>query len=144
EMVQESYEEWSKIQAYKDVHGSLKGYEGNLSKDYKDGDFYDFLMSKENEATRAISFALGGMGAGVFNVKSLINKNATEVQKMQNRAENLKQVFDKGTQGKIWQDYHIRSQMAELVFEDKGEAYAGFISGLAEQGSITEEEVEKY
>lgn len=143
ETIQETHEEWSKMQAYKDVHGSMAGYQGpGGSKNFDS--FWDYYMSKENESTLAISAALGGMGAGVFNVKSLVDRNATEAYKMKNRAENLKQLFDKGTKGKIWQDYHIRSQMAELVFEDKGESFVGFTTDLHENGIINDEELETY
>lgn len=129
EQIQESYEEWSKMKGYYDTNGSLKGYQGMpLSKDYdmKSGmgpfssGFYDFLTSKDSESLRAISMGLGALAGGTFNVKSIIDKQANDVYKMQNRSENLKQIFEKGTDGRAWQDKFIHDQMAELVMEGIG------------------------
>ena len=148
ETIQESYEEWSKMKGYYDVHGSLDGYQGPKAKDYdmKDGikGFWDYYKSKDSEAIRAISFGLGAMAGGVFNVKTLVDKTANDVYKFQNRSENLQQIFEKGTEGKAWQDRHIRHQMAELVMENKGGLFAEFTRNLYEEGKIDEDEMKKY
>lgn len=147
ETIQESYEEWSKMKAYKDVTGTLKGYPG-LSQDYDTsgaiGDFWSYYTSKDSEAIRAISFGLGAAAGGAFNFKSIINEAAEQNYAYYSKAENLKKRFEKGTTGKAFQDTHIRNQMAEIVFEDKDYAFGSFIGELENRGVISEEDVIHY
>ena len=147
ETIQESYEEWSKMKAYKDVTGTLKGYPG-LSQDYDTsgaiGDFWSYYTSKDSEAIRAISFGLGAAAGGAFNFKSIINESAEQNYAYYSKAENLKKRFEKGTTGKAFQDTHIRNQMAEIVFEDKDYAFGSFIGELENRGVISEEDVVHY
>lgn len=147
ETVQETWEEWSKMKAYKDVTGTLKGYPG-LSKDYDTsgniGDFWSYYTSKDSEAIRAISFGLGAAAGGAFNFKSIINESAEQNYAYYSKAENLKQRFEKGTTGKAYQDTHIRNQMAEIVFEDKDYAFGSFMGELEKRGVVGEEDVVHY
>jgi len=152
ETIQESYEEWAKMKAYKDVTGTLKGYPG-LSQDYDTesklsnlylGDFWSYYTSKDSEAIRAISFGLGAAAGGAFNFKSIINESAEQNYAYYSKAENLKKRFEKGTTGKAFQDTHIRNQMAEIVFEDKDYAFGSFIGELENRGVISEEDVLHY
>jgi hypothetical protein len=153
ESVQETYEEWSKMKAYADVHGSLEGYQGPATENYDtsegvlgifNGGFMDFYTSKDSEATRVISAAMGAMAGGAFNLKTLVNKQADIAQKFESRSESLSKFQEKGTDEKATQDYHIRAQMAELVFEGKGEQFVDFAKGLKDQEIITEEDFNKY
>ena len=153
EQVQESYEEWSKMKAYHDTHGSLEGYKGMpISQKYDmnsgwgpfSGGFVDFLKSKDSETLRAISFGLGAVSGGLFNASTLINKQADEVHKFQNRSENLKRIFEKGTDGKAWQDKFIHDQMAELVMDNKGGAFQDFVQTMYNENKINDDDVVRY
>lgn len=132
ETLQESWEEWSKQKAIEKVTGKPAKYEN----------FMEFYSSDENRMTKAVSFALGGLGGGVFNMVDLINESADSNSKLYDRIENLKNITGKmGTeQENTWQEYHIRQQIAELVIEDKVDAYNEFAQGLIDNGNITEEQ----
>lgn len=150
ETIQESWEEWSKIRAYYDKTGSLEGYQGKVPKNLKADNlldissFMDYYLSEENEGIRTISFGVGGLAGGAFNIKTLVDKRADEAYKAYNRAESLKTVFEKGSDGEIAQRMHIRNQMAELIFEDKEEAFVGFIKDLTDKGILDQEDVAEY
>jgi len=109
ETIQETFENWSKFKAYKEKAGTWKGFEG-VSQDYDN--FWDFYNSKDNEATKAISFGLGAAAGGVFNVKQLVNKQADLSYKLFDRTEAFKQVIGAGNKGREMQDRHIREQIA--------------------------------
>lgn len=136
ETIQESWEEWSKIKAVESVTG----------KKSKHANFLEFYQSPENKMTKAVAFALGGLGGGVFNATDLINKSADSNAKLHNRIENLKSVTNKmGTEEEnTWQEYHIRQQVAELVTDGKVDSYNEFMQGLVENDNITEDEVAVY
>jgi hypothetical protein len=140
ETIQESFEEWSKFRAYKDVAGTWKGYEG-VTQDY-DG-FWDYYQSKDSESLRAIAFGAGAAIGGGFNIKQLVNNSADESYKMMNRQESLK-TMAKNKESRAWQDHHIRSQMAELVFEGKEAHFEGFLKNLADNNVIDETQLDNY
>ena len=147
EMVQESWEEWAKIEAYRDKTGSLEGYEGKITEKYKRGipGFFEYLQSSDSEAIRTIAFGMGAMAGGAFNVKTLFNRNADRARKMRDRVYALEQQsIDLNGQELQRQSDHIHLQIAELVNDGKSESFAGFINKLQERGNITEEEVEYY
>lgn len=141
ETFQESFEEWSKFQSYKDVTGSWKGYEG-VTQDYDN--YFDYYLSKDSEALRAISFGAGfGMGS-LANIKQLVNKVADDHYKTLERSESIKKSIKYGNEGQAWRDYQIRSQMAELVFDGKEVYFDDYIQNWYEQGVITDEEFDRY
>lgn len=147
EMIQESWEEWSKIEAYRDKYGSLEGYEGKITQDYKKGvpGFWEYLNSSDSEAIRTIAFGMGGIAGGAFNVKTLFNREATKARKMRDRMFALEQQGkDLNMDEKTAQRYQIAYQIGELVFDGKSEHFAGFINKLQQRGAITEEEVQQY
>lgn len=149
EQVQESFEEWSKIEAYRDQFGTIDGYQGKVSKEYGRGGllssgFMDYLTSHDSEAIRTIAFGVGAMAGGAFNVKSIVNKGANDARQMINRTENLRTQFEDGTKGKEYQRKHIYSQIAELIYDDKTESFGGFIQSLQESGVVNDEEMAHY
>ena len=152
ESVQETWEEWSNMKAYHDVHGSMKGYQGKVTKDYDFnnplGGYFDYYFSTDSEGLRTIAGAMGGLAGGVFNLRTLVNNNAEKAHKLYNRAENLKTIFsgnsDLDLKGKGMQDYNIRAQMAEAVHQNKGESFVPFIADLYNKGVINEEEFNQY
>ena len=154
ESVQETWEEWSNMKAYHDIHGSMKGYQGKVTKDYDfDSGFslpgyFDYYTSTDSEALRTIAGSMGAMAGGVFNLRTLIDKNAEQAHKLYNRSENLKTIFDGSTdidlKGKGMQDYNIRAQMAEAVHQGKGESFVPFIANLFDKNIINEEEYNQY
>ena len=136
ETFQETYEEWAKKKAISDVTGEPLEYDN----------YWDFYNSKENEATKVLSFAVGALGGASFNVTDLINKKADENYKLYNRIENLSKVVEKqGTEEELsWQEYHIRQQIADIVIDDKIDLYDDFSNKLVENGNITEDEKQVY
>lgn len=128
ETYQETYEEWASIKAKEKVTGE------------KAPDFMDFYNSKANLNTKVASFAMGALMGGAMNFK--INKTAEEGVDYMNRQETLRAAFDANDKGghsaKTW---HIRNTMVDLLSADKVEAFDGFLSHLASNGNITEEEV---
>lgn len=151
ETLQESYEEWSKMKGYFDTHGSLKGYQGNVSKDYDmngfgpfSSGFWDYYKSKDSEAVRSISFALGGLAGGGFNISTLFDKQAETTNKFQNRAETLKKIFEKGTDLRGWQDKMIHDQMFELIIDNKGGLFQDFVQQLYNEDKIDEKDIVRY
>ena len=141
ETIQESWEEWSKYKAYKKYAGTSKGYPG-VSENHDS--FWDYYTSKDSEALRAISFGLGMGAGGVFNMKTLVDNQAEQMFQLQDRLENLSTKFEKGSQGRQMQDFHIKQQMAELVFNNKEEAFSDFIGHLEEKGTLSAEQVDAY
>ena len=147
ETVQESWEEWAKMESYRDKTGSLEGYQGKVSQEYKRGlpGFYEFMKSSDSEAIRAISFGMGAMAGGAFNAKILFNKEADRARQMRDRVYALEQQSnDLNGEEKKMLNHHIHAQIAELAMEGKGEAFAGFINRLVDRNVISEEEVEYY
>lgn len=152
EQVQESYEEWSKMKAYHDVHGSMEGYQGNISQDYdmKSGigpfssGFWEFLNSKDSEAIRAISMGLGAIAGGSFNIGSLINKQANTIHGLTERSEMLRKIFEKGTEDRAIQEKYMHDQMSELIIQNKGGLVQEVIQNHFDEGRIDEEDVARY
>lgn len=154
ESVQETWEEWSNMKAYHDVHGTMKGYQGKVTKDYdfESGlslpGYFDYYFNKDSEALRTIAGTMGAMAGGLFNARTLINKNADKAHELYNRSENLKKVFDGTTDaeldGKAMQDYNIRAQMAEAVHQNKGESFVPFIANLYNENVINDDEFMQY
>lgn len=136
EMYQESWEEWAKMKAESEVTGKEMEYDN----------YFDFFKSKENEATKVLSFAVGALGGSAFNVRSLINQKADDSYRMFDRSKNLSEVINKqGTDQELeWQEYHIRQTIADIVIDDKINAYEDFSNGLVERGNITEDEKAVY
>lgn len=141
ETVQESFEEWSKFRAYRDVAGTHRGFPG-FTENHQT--FWDYYQSKDADAIKAISFGMGMAAAGAFNFKEVINRNAENAAKFYNKAENLKTIFKKGSLGDQMHDHYIRQQMAELVFDGKEEAYEEFMGEMLERGIVDEEKAGKY
>lgn len=139
EMYQESWEEWSKKKAVAAVTGEPMEY---------NDDFFEFFKSKENEATKVLSFAVGALGAGAFNIKTLINQKADDAQRMFDAQTNLSEIINKqGTDQELeWQQYHIRKTLSNIVIDDKTDAtaYEEFAQNLVDNGNITEEEKKSY
>lgn len=152
ETIQESYEEWSKMKAYHEMHGSMEGYQGRVTENYDfekgiggpTGGFWDYYKSKDSEAVRAISFGLGAIAGGTFNISTLWDKHANDVYKLQSRSENLKKIFEKGTEGKAYQDKFVKDTMAELIMENKGGAFQDFLQTLYNEDKVTDEDIVKY
>lgn len=141
ETVQETFEEYAKFKAYKDVAGTWKGYKG-VTQDYDN--YWDYYASKDSSAIRAISFGAGMAIGGLANMKALVNKNADDSVNLYNRMENLKQFAKKGTEMKTWQDHHVRSTMAELVFDGKEIHFDSFMNNLVNNNGVEQEEQERY
>lgn len=156
ESVQESFEEWTKMRAYADAHGSLKGYKntnGEQVGDYAtknywslfnpDGGFWDFYKSKDSETTRTIAAALGALAGGAFNVSSVFNQQADTAYKLQDRINNVNKIHT-SPEGKALQERDIYRQMSELVMENKGGLFAEYTAKLYDEGKITQEEFSRY
>ena len=143
ETFQETYEEWAKKRAVAEVNGE---YTPDTISAENAKDFWKFYNSKENEATRVLSFAVGGLGGAAFNVGSLISKKADESYKLYNATENLANIVDKqGTEEELsWQQFHIRQTIANIVIDDKIGLYKDFSQQLVDNKNITEEERAEY
>lgn len=137
EMYQESFEEWAKKKAYADVTGEDMPY---------NNDFFEFFKSKENEATKVLSAAMGALAGGAFNIKSLLNTKADDHYRLYDRTKNLTQIINGqgSTEELEWQKYHIQQTIADIVIDDKHGAYDDFMNGLIKRGNITEEERATY
>ena len=151
ESFQESFEEWSKMKAYHDVKGSLKGYEGNVPAQFKNskdlslfGDFFEFYSSDENKTTRNLSGALGALMGGSMDLKHVVNKSANDTYNMYSRVENLSKRFEAGTEGAEFRDYHIRGTMNEMIMQNKEEAFVDYLSRLKKNNVVTDEEYGYY
>lgn len=143
EAIQESFEEWSKMRSYYDVVGSLKGYEG-AKEGQKMSSFYDYIMSPESTNTQMIAGAIGGMLGAGFNIKKLFNKNAEDAHKFKDRAFYLSNQFKEESEEKAIQTGEIYTQMAELISENKGSHFKGFLDTSLKNGTITEDEYNSY
>lgn len=141
ETVQESWEEWSKYAAYKKVAGTGKGFPGMTE---NHNSFWDYYHSQDAEAIKAISFGLGMGAGGAFNLKTLVDKQANQMAELQDRSENLKNRYEKGTNGQAYQDYHVKQQMAELVHNDKEEHFVDFMQTLESKGVLDDTQIQKY
>ena len=150
EAFQESFEEWSKIKAYHDARGSLKGYQGKIPANLqgKDlslwGDFFTFFNSDENKTTRNLSGALGALMGGAMDIKNVMNKSADDAYNMYSRVENMNRRFEKGTEGAEYRDYHVRGIMNEMIMENKEDAFVDYLNRLRDKGTVTQEEYDYY
>ena len=140
EMYQESFEEWAKMKAVSKVSGEPMEYDN----------FFDFFSSKENEATKVLSFAVGALSAGAFNIKSIINQKADDNYRTFDRQKNLAEIINKqGTDKELeYQQFHIRQSIADLVIDEKyskdDSVYNEMIQSFVDKGNITEEEKAMY
>lgn len=136
EMYQESWEEWAKKKAYADATGTELEYENYL----------DFFASEENLPTKVLSFGIGGLTGGAFNIGSLINKKADDAYRLYDRAENFKRFKNKqGSEEELtWQNYHIEDTISDIVADGKTEYYDDFMNYLEQNENITPEERKVY
>ncbi len=143
ETFQETFEEWTKKRAIAEAKGEIETGAGEFAESVFGGDFLDFYNSKENEQTKAVSFALGALGGGVFGTAQQINERANENYKILKRSENLKTIWTKENDpdgvGLNYQNYHIREQMAEFILEDKADLYETAMNTYEQQGVIDPE-----
>lgn len=156
ETIQESFEEWSKMKAYADVHGSLKGYGGpgakKLSQDYNtedgfqlfnQGGFWEFYKGDDSTATQVIALALGAAAGGAFNIGEVFNKQAETAHKFKTRYDLINSIHNT-PEGKAAQQAAIYHQMAELVMEDKGALFAETLANLHTDKKITDDEFKRH
>lgn len=147
EMYQESFEEWAKKKAYAKATGKSITADGKEIGDDVE-DFFTFFNSKENQATKVISAAMGALSGGAFNIKSLINSKADDNLRLYDRATNFAEIVNKqGTDKELeWQQYYTRDTIAKIVVDDdkrandKEAVYTDFINHIVEKGNITEDE----
>ena len=143
ETFQETFEEWTKKRAIAEAKGEIETGAGEFAESVFGGDFLDFYNSKENEQTKAVSFALGALGGGVFGTAQQINERANENYKILKRSENLKTIWTKENDpdgvGLNYQSYGIREQMAEFILEDKADLYETVMNVYEQRGIIDSE-----
>ena len=133
EMFQETYEEWAKMKAVAEVTGEEVKYDS----------YMDFYNSKENEATKVVSFALGALGGAAFNMRSLINQTADDTYKLHNRMANLKEIINKqGTDKELdWQSFYISQSIADVVIDEEANIDPKeVIQSFVDNGNINKEE----
>lgn len=92
ETFQESWEDWATKKARARVTGEAVTIDGREtdSADKYVGDFWSFYMSKENEATKTIAFALGLLGGGASNIVEAVNSKAEKALKNYSKTELFK------------------------------------------------------
>ena len=136
EQYQESWEEWAKMKAISKKTGVDDS--DLLALD----DFYTFFTSKENEATRVLSAAVGALGGGIFNVKDLFNKSADDSYRIYDRTINLSEIVNKqGSEEALGQqEFFINQSISDLVVDDREDLYEELVNSFVENGNITEEE----
>ena len=133
ETFQETFEEWSKKKAQAKVSGDDMEYDS----------YMDFYLSKENEATRAVSMALGmfgGSGAQILGMTNHIDKEAERAFKMYDKTELLKNIISNNDpKMKEAQTQAIHEMIINNKYHGDIDNYA-FVQDLMDKGVISEEE----
>ena len=136
ETFQETYEDWAKMKAKSDVTGEPMKYKN----------YWDFYNSKENKATKVISFAMGALSGGGFNLPEAMNKTAEANYRLHDAIKNFSEITKKqGTEDELtYQTFAIRDTMANIVADDnvenKTELFDQFLTKLVKNENINEEE----
>lgn len=134
EMFQETYEEWAQKKSFSDHTGEPMKYEN----------YMDFFNSKENEATLAISFALGGLGGGSASLVQAINGAANENQKLWNATEMLKHGAERGNrESEMMFQWHVSESMISNKLNDSTVDNQEYVKQFYDEGKLTEEEYEQ-
>jgi len=138
EMFQETWEEWSKKRAKEQVSGISDGYDESL------GGYMDFFLSKENEATRTIAFALGAIGGSIGNTMNYINKAAEEEYKLANRSELIKHRVADNNRGALEvQQTALREILIDNMLSEDAIDNVEFIKTMEQYETVTPEEAEQ-
>lgn len=134
ETFQETYEEWAQKKSFSDHTGEPMKYEN----------FMDFYNSEENEATKAIAFALGGLGGGSASLIQSINSKANDNFKLWNRAEMLKRGPQRGNrESEMMFQWHVSDQMISNKLDETNVTNQEWIQTFYDEGKLTEEEFEQ-
>lgn len=131
EQIQETYEEWATKKAKQRVTGEDMGYQNSLS------GFYDFFMSKENEATRAISGALGFVGGAGSKIAEAFNAKAEQNFKNYSKVELFKHAATSQDAFEMQSGY-LKQEIIDQLMDGNVDT-DGFLNQLKENGALNDE-----
>lgn len=150
EAYQESWEEWAKMKAFYDVTGGFDGYKGKVPEALKKGDlsllndFMTFYNSDENKTTRNLAGILGGVMGGGMNVRSLINKSASDAYDFKSRVDFLENKFKNTPQDAVHRNIHAANIISDAIYEGKEDRLVDILNSLHESETITDAEYERH
>lgn len=139
ESYQETFEEWAKMRAEAEVTGA--DHPGL----YDVKSFMDYYNSKENEATKAISFALGALGGMGGNIMNYMNNQANDAYNLWNRSEMVKRRIRKqDREAEMMQGWHIRDQFINNIVSEGKIDNESWVDSMVADGTISEEQGEEF
>jgi hypothetical protein len=136
ETFQETFEDWAKKKAVAKVTGQPITIDGKKS-DGSMPSYFEFYLSKENEATRTIAFALGMLGGAGSNIVEAVNKKAEIAAKNYSRAELMK----RAAKNELEYDYQaifLKEQLVDNAMDGNVDSVA-MLEAMAEEGIISED-----
>jgi hypothetical protein len=134
ETLQETWEDWSVKKALQSTTGKKIKYEN----------YMDFYFSKENEATRVISFGLGGFMGGGSAVIDALNQKAEDQYKLYSKTQLLKErAIDGHRDQQTAQVQVIYDQLIDNQHDGNVDQEA-FIEDLTNRGVILEDEKQQW
>jgi len=141
ETFQETFEDWAKKKAVAKVTGKPITIDGKDS-DGSMASYFDFYLSKENEATRTIAMALGMLGGAGSNIVEAVNKKAETAYKNYSKTELLKRAASNEKEFN-YQAAYIKEQLTDNVMDGYVDNKA-WLEALAEEEVISEDMKEEY
>ena len=137
ETMQETWEEWSQLRAVEDVMGKDSKYGETLD------NFFDFYMSKDSEATRAIAFGMGLAGGSASALVSNINETSERDRQLMDSSENLRTMFKAGDEdGNTMRKFHMQTLASDAILNGKKADVLAHLASFQQQGSVSESEIE--